>query len=57
MTGNIPDIQHAWVNVSRGAPSEALVFREDWPVPKKTCPWRSPNPNPGRRPQPGVSLF
>ncbi|KDR81832.1 hypothetical protein GALMADRAFT_152645 [Galerina marginata CBS 339.88] len=38
MTTAIPNVQRAWVNVSRGAPNKALVFKEDWPVTKNLGP-------------------
>jgi NADPH:quinone reductase-like Zn-dependent oxidoreductase len=34
----IPIVQKAWVNVRRGKPSNAVVFREDYPVPSKLSP-------------------
>ncbi|KAF8911157.1 hypothetical protein CPB84DRAFT_1842406 [Gymnopilus junonius] len=34
MTTTIPDVQSAWVNVARGAPDKALLFEQNWPVPK-----------------------
>lgn len=34
----IPAVQKAWVNVRRGKPSEAVLFRDDYPVPSKLPP-------------------
>jgi NADPH:quinone reductase-like Zn-dependent oxidoreductase len=34
----IPAVQKAWVNVRQGKPSEAVVFRDDYPVPSKLPP-------------------
>ncbi|KAF8968383.1 hypothetical protein BDZ97DRAFT_432692 [Flammula alnicola] len=31
----IPNVQRAWTVVRRGKPENALVLKEDWPVPKK----------------------
>ncbi|KAF9566242.1 NAD(P)-binding protein [Agrocybe pediades] len=38
MSSHIPDTQRAWVNVTRGTPPQALLFKDDWPVPKKLAP-------------------
>lgn len=34
----IPATQLAWVNEARGAPRDALFFKNDWPVDKKLAP-------------------
>ncbi|KAF8188383.1 hypothetical protein BJ912DRAFT_1107585 [Pholiota molesta] len=31
----IPDVQRAWIAVRRGKPADAIVLKEDWPVPKQ----------------------
>ncbi|KAF9533497.1 hypothetical protein CPB83DRAFT_873547 [Crepidotus variabilis] len=35
---SIPNQQHAWVNLRRGEPAEALEYRADWPVSKNLEP-------------------
>ena len=34
MATAIPDVQSAWVAISRGSPDKALSFEESWPVSK-----------------------
>ncbi|KAF9476338.1 NAD(P)-binding protein [Pholiota conissans] len=32
---SIPDVQRAWISVRRGKPTDSLVLKNDWPVPKE----------------------